>query len=156
MYKEIEGNLIALAKAGAFDVIAHGCNCFCTMGAGIAPQMAKAFECDKYSLENPSRRGDIQKLGNFDHGHWPEENSTLTILNCYTQYGLRPDNGTPALDYNALSLCLKKMNHIFKGKRIGLPQIGCGLAGGDWGIVKELIKFQLKDCDVTVVIYDNT
>lgn len=182
MYKEIEGNLIALAKAGAFDVIAHGCNCFCTMGAGIAPQMAKAFECDKYTLESKAYGGDINKLGSIDYriiGRGPlgdgeckllSHDLTLetapmryshsrfffAVVNCYTQYGLRPDNGTPALDYNALSLCLKKMNHIFKGKRIGLPQIGCGLAGGDWGIVKELIKFQLKDCDVTVVIYDNT
>ena len=35
-YKEIEGNLISLALAGNFDVIAHGCNCFCTMQSGIA------------------------------------------------------------------------------------------------------------------------
>ena len=32
MMKTIEGNLISLAKAGQFDVIVQGCNCFCTMG----------------------------------------------------------------------------------------------------------------------------
>lgn len=37
--------------------------------------------------------------------------------------------------------------------KIGLPQIGCGLAGGDWNKVKEIIKKELKDCFVTVVIY---
>jgi len=31
----IPGDLIALAKAGEFEVIVHGCNCFCTIGAGI-------------------------------------------------------------------------------------------------------------------------
>ena len=46
------------------------------------------------------------------------------------------------------------MNHEFKGKHIGLPQIGCGIAGGDWDVVKLLIKQELKDCDVTVVIYN--
>ena len=32
----VQGNLIALADAGQIDVLIHGCNCFCTMGAGIA------------------------------------------------------------------------------------------------------------------------
>jgi O-acetyl-ADP-ribose deacetylase (regulator of RNase III) len=41
--KEIEGDLIDLAKRGHFDVVTHGCNCFCTMGAGIAPQMVWAL-----------------------------------------------------------------------------------------------------------------
>ena len=34
--KIIKGDLIKLALQGEFDVIVHGCNCFCTMGAGIA------------------------------------------------------------------------------------------------------------------------
>jgi O-acetyl-ADP-ribose deacetylase (regulator of RNase III) len=49
---------------------------------------------------------------------------------------------------------MRKMNRVFKGMRIGLPQIGCGLAGGDWNRVKEIIQRELKDMDVTVVIYD--
>ena len=53
MYQEIEGDLIALAKQGKFDVITHGCNCMSNMGAGIAPQMAKAFGVDQYPLEYP-------------------------------------------------------------------------------------------------------
>jgi len=37
---------------------------------------------------------------------------------------------------------------------IGLPKIGAGLAGGDWNRIKEIIKTELTDCKVTVVIYD--
>jgi O-acetyl-ADP-ribose deacetylase (regulator of RNase III) len=48
------------------------------------------------------------------------------------------------------------MNHYFKGKHIGLPQIGCGLAGGDWDIVRNLIQEIMIDCDVTVVIYNQS
>ena len=33
---KIKGDLIKFAINGKFDVIIHGCNCFCTMGAGIA------------------------------------------------------------------------------------------------------------------------
>ena len=64
--KMIQGDLIALAKEGNFDVIAHGCNCFCTMGSGIAPLMAKAFGVDKYPLEAPKQKGDRNKLGHIE------------------------------------------------------------------------------------------
>ena len=64
--EETRGNLITLAELGHFDVVTHGCNCFCTMGAGIAPQMAKAFGCDKFAMEAPEYRGDINKLGVID------------------------------------------------------------------------------------------
>lgn len=49
---------------------------------------------------------------------------------------------------------MRKINHIFKGQHVGLPQIGCGLAGGDWNRVKTIIQNELKDCFVTVVIYN--
>ena len=40
---KIKGDLIKLAIKGDFDVIIHGCNCFCTMGAGIAKSIKTAF-----------------------------------------------------------------------------------------------------------------
>lgn len=163
-YTEIDGNLIEEALEGNFDVVVHGCNCFCTMGAGIAPIMAENFGCDKYRLENPKYKGSILKLGQIDfEGRMLLEGviydvllgqtANLYIVNAYTQYNYGMRQGPP-LDYAALALCFTKINHLFKGKRIGLPQIGCGLAGGDWKTVSDLIKSNLTDCDVTVVIYD--
>ena len=164
-YKEVEGDLISLAVSGQFDVIAHGCNCFCTMGAGIAVEMAKVFSCNTFRFEEAKYRGNILKLGQIDYE--PKmvlDNEAFTVLsgqipnlyvvNAYTQFGLgKDDEGNIPLDYNALALCFKKLNHLFKGKRIGLPQIGCGLAGGSWDDVKGLIQKYLTDVDVTVVIY---
>ena len=34
--KVVKGNIFDLAEQGEFDVVVHGCNCFCTMGKGIA------------------------------------------------------------------------------------------------------------------------
>jgi O-acetyl-ADP-ribose deacetylase (regulator of RNase III) len=48
---------------------------------------------------------------------------------------------------------MRKINHQFKGKKIGFPQIGAGLASGDWNRIKTIIQTELKDCEVTVVIY---
>lgn len=65
MYQEIEGDLITLAKQGKFDVITHGCNCLSNMGAGIAPQMAKAFGVDRFEMEIWGAT--IEKLGCIDY-----------------------------------------------------------------------------------------
>jgi O-acetyl-ADP-ribose deacetylase (regulator of RNase III) len=170
-YNEVKGDLIQLAKEGRFDVIAHGCNCMCTMGAGIAPQMAKAFGANKFPAEYYIHRGEINKLGTIDYKAIPLHkddwttgyfnkiilDKALYVVNAYTQYnyGKNHADGTEKpLDYHALKLCFIKMNHIFKGMRIGLPQIGCGLAGGEWKVVKELIQSSFTLCDVTVVIYE--
>lgn len=148
MYKEIEGNLITLAKSGAFDIIAHGCNCMCRQKRGLAPQMVKAFGTDYFPLEAPRYAGDINKLGQIDYQAWEDR---LWVVNCYTQYHWSTE--TKPFDYDAFTLCMRKMNHMFKGKHIGLPQIGSHLAGGDWSLIRPIIERELKDCDVTVVIF---
>ncbi len=190
-YQEIPGNLITLALEGKFDVIAHGCNCFCTMGAGIAPHMAKNFGADKLPLEDEYYEGWINKLGQIDYQtgliddgkfHWAKSNNWIeggfAIVNLYSQYHYgrnHKDGDAYPLDYDALTLGLRKMNHIFKGKHIGLPQIGCGLAGGVWDwkaardisvdeeidwvqkgrkFVKNIILRELRDCQVTIVMYN--
>ena len=175
MYNEVTGNLITLAKQGNFDVIAHGCNCFCTMGAGLAPQMARAFGCDNYAMEAEMYVGDVNKLGTIDYQErYIDQNTetvyyskvdlppdaiptTLSIVNCYSQFGFgtnHKEGSVAPIDYEALALCLRKMNHQFAGKHIGLPRIGCHLAGGDWNIVKAMIQKEFTDCDVTVVEWD--
>lgn len=168
-YNEVEGDLIKLAKQAKFDVIAHGCNCHSTMGAGIAPQMARAFGADNFPMEQWGST--IQKLGNIDYQTivlggsttWSLEDfknnqnePELVVVNAYTQYnyGRNHVDGTfKPLDYEALTLCMRKMNKVFKGKHIGLPQIGAGLAGGDWEVIKKIIQTELSECKVTVVIY---
>lgn len=180
MYKEVKGDLIALALKGHFDVISHGCNCQNNMGAGIAPQMVKAFGCNKYpyNLESPSYKGDVNKLGCIEYTLFeisnegevftplrgqgyssttPKRLFDLFVVNSYTQYNYGKnhiDGSKKPLDYEALTLCMRKINHKFTGKRIGLPKIGAGLAGGDWERIKKIIKTELKDCDVTIVIYE--
>ena len=79
-------------------------------------------------------------------------NESLFIINAYSQYNYGTD--TVKIDYDALTLCLKKINHNFRGKTIGLPLIGCGLAGGDWNIVKKIIEKELNAVDVIIVHYE--
>lgn len=183
-YKEKTGDLISLSKAGEFDVIVHGNNCFCNMTKGIAVPMAKEFGCDRFPLElkettyygdlgemhyNPNNNyGDINKLGQIEYREIAINTKTgrklagytlpkadfiitFTVVNAYTQYS--PGIHLKPFDYEAMALCMRKMNHIFKGQHIGMPMIGAGLAGGDWERIKSIIQTELSDCDVTVVIY---
>lgn len=152
MIREREGNLITLAKEGHFDVITHGCNCFCTMGAGIAVPMKMEFGCDRFKMEDIKYRGDMNKLGTIDF----EMRGDLAVVNSYTQYKYgrnHSDGDKIPVNYNAIALCMKKINHIFKGKTIGLPLIGCGLAGGEWSIVKKIFEKELHSMDAWVIHY---
>ena len=161
-YQEIEGDLITSALEGKFDVIAHGCNCFNSMGAGIAVPMAKTFDCNEMGLEQRRHYGESNKLGQIEFKkHMLNLRDWIFVVNAYTQY--QPGAN---LDYEALTLCLRKINHQFKGNHIGLPLIGCGLGGGVWDKnllespetdfyrdkdVKTIIQDELRDMDVTIV-----
>ncbi|MEN8258621.1 MAG: hypothetical protein ABFS09_12235 [Thermodesulfobacteriota bacterium] len=60
--KTITGNLIELAQDNYVDVIIHGGNCFCTMGAGIAKAIKDVFP-DACEADLAPQEGDRNKLG---------------------------------------------------------------------------------------------
>lgn len=154
--KEIKGDLLQLAREGQFDLIVHGCNCFCTMGSGIAKQIHEEFP-EAYNADLKTKKGDITKLGNFsmiEINSWnhPEIEYPFLIINLYSQFGYGTDR--IRIEYDALSLGLKKLNTLYPNKKIGLPKIGAGLAGGDWNRIKNIIEDELNNMDVTIVYYE--
>lgn len=154
-HKEIKGNLLDMFDNGDFDMIAHGCNCFSSMPAGIAKQIADRYpEVKKEDLEDP--RLPIVRLGDFTFSRVEEDK---IVFNLYTQYKLGRN-----LDYEALTLCFRKLNMAMsmldkeeqEKVSLGLPKIGCGIAGGNWERVRKIIQTELTNFkQVTVVIYDN-
>lgn len=146
--KEVKGDLIKLACAGQFDVIVHGCNCHCVMGAGIAAQIRKEFYA-AYIVDRDTKRGDLSKLGGYTKSETCRNGFPITIVNAYTQ-------GEPGrnLDYAALRQCVHAIKLDFSGKRIGMPKIGCGIAGGSWREVSRIIQEELDGEDVTIVEYE--
>lgn len=149
--KTIKGDLIQLAQEGHFDVIVHGCNCFCTMGAGIAKTIKTTFpEAYKADLETSS--GDRGKLGTYSFAISKSENHEVVILNAYTQYDWR-GIGTK-VDYDAIRTIFRSIKETFSGLRIGYPAIGAGLAGGDWSLISEIIKKELDGEDHTFVLFE--
>lgn len=136
-----KGNLLAMAQAGDFDVIVHGCNCQVDMGGGIAKQIAEQYP-EVADLDASFNEMFVHKalmLGNIE---WTDvDDDAFTIVNGYTQ--LMGGSGT--FSYAALELVLMKVGAVFAGKRIGLPYIGCGIAGGDQNKVVDLFElFAIK------------
>lgn len=170
--KVIKGDLIKLSLQGEFDIIGHGCNCFCTQKAGIAKQMSKVFYTNDprfYPVEDLKYKGFIGKLGNIvipstlyhveNNLYLPTKKNDLDkhylrVCNMYTQF--YPGKN---LNYAALELCFYKLQFLAnrisideeKEVKVGLPWIGCGIAGGSKKIVKDLMEKTMKDVNLTVV-----
>ena len=148
--KTTRGDLLKLADDGAFDVIAHGCNCFCTMGAGIAKGIVAKFPA-AYEADLQTRKGDKAKLGTCSFADIPRDSGMLTVINAYTQFDFR-GRGVKA-DYEAIRSCMRWICATYPKQRIGLPKIGAGLARGDWTTIEGIIEEELRGVDVTIVEY---
>lgn len=135
------------------DVLAHGCNCFHSFGAGIARQFKEKYPTS-FDADLRSSRGDPEKLGTFTKAEFDGK----MIFNLYTQfrYGYPPRQ----VDYNAVRDSLEAMKGYlemfsdFDNIKIGMPKIGCGLAGGDWNIVEDIIEDVFCDKEVFVYVFE--
>jgi O-acetyl-ADP-ribose deacetylase (regulator of RNase III) len=145
--KTIKGNLVKAAKRGDFDVIIHGCNCFCQMGAGIAKQIKETFP-RAYEADLKTKPGDRDKLGTCTVAEYEK----VHIVNAYTQFRYGNPKRCQYADYDAIRSCLTWVKQKYSTLIIGMPQIGCGLAGGDWYVVEQIINEVFgPDEDVTVM-----
>jgi O-acetyl-ADP-ribose deacetylase (regulator of RNase III) len=130
--KHVKGNLLDLAEAGLFDVVVQGCNCFNTMGGGIAREIRERYPlCAEADAK--TAKGDYNKLGTWTYHKEPK----FTIINAYTQYNM--SQGTDVFEYTAFQLVLEKLLRLGP-IRFGLPYIGMGLAGGDKDIIIPMIR----------------
>ncbi|MDM1246513.1 macro domain-containing protein [Acinetobacter sp. R933-2] len=138
--KQQFGDLLVLAEQGQFDVIVHGCNCFCTMGAGIAKAIKEKFP-EAYQADLQTVSGDRGKLGTYSQAKIQREGVEFVIINAYTQFNWR-GRGIKA-DYAAIEQVFKSIKSEFSGLRIAYPLIGAGLAGGDWAVISKIIDHEL-------------
>lgn len=143
--KVMQGNIIKEAQKGSFDLVVHGCNCFCTMGAGVAKQIKlnfpRAYEADKLTT-----KGDKGKLGTYTKAIYPE----VTIINAYTQYAFSSSKAT--VDYQAIQNVFTQLNKDFPNSTVGIPKIGAGLARGDWNIIEKIINDSTPDLEITLIL----
>jgi O-acetyl-ADP-ribose deacetylase (regulator of RNase III) len=147
--KIVHGDLIKLALEGQFQVIIHGCNCFCTMGAGIAKTIKQVLP-EAYSADLKTANGSRDKLGSYSTASIERSGKTIIVVNGYTQFHWR---GRGNADYSAIRSVMRRVKQEFAGRSIGYPRIGAGLAGGDWSLIAAIIDEELAGEDHTLVEY---
>ena len=146
--KTISGDLIQLARNGQFELVAHGCNCFCTMGAGIAKAVKEAFPA-AFKADEATQRGDRAKLGTCSFAEIALETSALNGVDACTQFDWRGPGSK--VDYAAVRSCMRWIKQHYRGKKIGLPRIGASQVGGDWPMIAAITEEELEGEDVTLV-----
>ena len=148
MIKEINGDLLD-AKEG---IICHQTNFFGVMGGGIALAIKeKLLDEQQYKhYQNVcAKSGSLLLCDVLMIPIRPR----LEVANCFCQNEY-PDAQGCLTNYGAMSMCFKrvKSHAITAGLPILLPgYMGCGIAGGEWGIVKDIIEQSFADLDCTIV-----
>jgi O-acetyl-ADP-ribose deacetylase (regulator of RNase III) len=146
--KHVEGDLIELAIKGQFDVIVHGCNCYHTMGAGIAKAIKLTFP-EAYEADKQTTKGDKSKLGTISFAEVSLDGRRLVIVNAYTQHEF--GRGKRHANEEAIEQAFRAVKARFGDLRIGYPRVGAGLAKGDWSKISHRIDKALEGADHTVV-----
>ena len=132
------------------EIICHQTNCLGVMGAGIALQIK-----NKYPLVYKKYKHYCERLGKndaFGTAQFCKIDDSRYICNLFGQ--MHCNAYERQTDYEALNNAVKEMltkikcNNVLV-KKIAIPKLlGCGLAGGDWNIVKEIFVSRLKEyCD---------
>ena len=135
----IQDDLIKLFKNDKTHVLIHGCNCFSTMGAGIALHIRREFP-HAYQADKQLHLDKTQRLGKFSY--WKKPVKDGWIINAYTQYDYRTYSPNDSKDLFSYDTFEQQMKDIFQfinqnWKKsldelvISMPMIGCGLAGGN-------------------------
>lgn len=136
------------------DYICHQVNCQGKMGSGVAAQIRNKWP-EVYTAYNNTcifakRLSDYELLGliniiPIDDGQH--------VINMYAQdkYGY---DGAQYTSYDAFWKCLQKIKQMVpKHSSIAFPMnIGCGLGGANWNIIKTMIAEALDD-NYNVLIY---
>lgn len=156
--KQITGNLLDKFDDGDFQIIVHGCNCHNAMDGGIAAQIAGRYPKVE-ATDTATYQGDISKLGTIQLV-WLSQRwlswffMPKIVINAYTQYDPGRDGNLLAIEQTFLAIEKLIYNKGWTDMKIGIPAIGCGIAGLEWSQVERRIDAICGDLDITLVVYE--
>lgn len=129
--------------------ICHQVNCQGVMGAGVARQIHYKwpYVFDRYRELCEKTKSKQNLLGTIQIVSG--EDGAPNVINIFGQFGYGK-NGVYT-DYAALRNAFKELDKRFAGKTLAFPHgFGCGLAGGDWKDVEQMIVQCMPHCDVRI------
>lgn len=155
--KIIQGDILTKNTSDKYVLVCHQVNCQGVMGSGLAKQIKqKHYGCFEMYYKKCSHISDSSELLGSVQYYDAMLDSGYFIANIFGQnyYG-RDKQYT---DYDALAMAFGYISYcVRKGEpnwTVRIPYMfGCGLGGGDWDIVSEIIKKTLVDNGVDVEIW---
>ena len=161
MIEYVTGDLLAdhTNTDNELDAIAHGCNCVGIMGKGIALSIRHAYgeamhadyrlRCmngefrpgDAYRwVPRPAKRPDLFNLATQ---YYPGANATVEAVLTSVMRMCSQAEATMAATYHPRPI------------RIGIPRIGCGLGGLEWGEVEVALELAVETYPlIQLVVHD--
>lgn len=139
------------------DIIGHQVNCLGVMGGGLALQIAQKYpkveEAYRKYIDDWCQHGTQKHL--LGHCQIVPTVNKSHIANLFGQYHV---GGGLRTDYEALHKSLKELKTQMLNRnltKIALPvNLGCGLAGGDWNIVQDLIEDVFEDLRIQLILVE--
>jgi O-acetyl-ADP-ribose deacetylase (regulator of RNase III) len=149
------GKLI-LKKGDCFTttqpIICHGVNCSRGFASGFAAQVARLHpEVRQAYLDKYDRDG--WRLGDYQVVELASPTPTLRMIaNLGTQQFYGREQGRVYVDYDGLRTAVNGLFDYAEdlGMGVAMPRIGCGLAGGDWSIVSDIIAESIRSRSIDV------
>jgi len=136
-------------------IIVHVCNDIGGWGRGFVTAISKRWpEPEKrYRAWHGGEQKQPFALGEVE---FVQVGDGLWVANLIGQRDVRTIDGVPPVRYEAIRQGLKRV--ALEARRLGasihMPRIGCGLAGGKWEIVGEIVEEGLLRTGVPVTVYD--
>ena len=145
-----------IIREDEYSVIVHCCNTLGVWGASFVIPLAKHYPNARSSYFNYIHKGNI-KLGDVDE---VKVTDNIYVENLMGQKFIgKGTNGEIPCDYNAIEKGFLNIIATWYNRNeyysIHMPRIGCGLAGGDWKVIEDIIKRTFIDmANVDVFVYD--
>ena len=123
-----------------------------TWGAGFSRQLARLYPDAQIDFRAWTRNSEDFHLGGVRLFGAPK---FLQIASMVAQEGFGPSN-QPRIRYPALETCLGILadHAATHNGTVHMPRIGCGIAGGKWDVVEELVENLLVQRGIQVLVYD--
>jgi O-acetyl-ADP-ribose deacetylase (regulator of RNase III) len=138
-----------------YSVICHCCNALGAWGKGFVVPLGQKYPIarEKY-LKFIKMTKEENRLGSVS---FAKATDNIIVANIIGQFYTYPKDGKIPLDYEALEKGFRSVIEMFQTNNIPLtvhmPKIGCGLAGGDWNRVEEIIKNTFINSNIEVYVY---
>lgn len=163
MYQEIEGDIIEIIEQENHDILFHCHDCTGNLSGKI---MSLSLN-EEYNYDPTCRTSsfctDISTLGcitikrvmgekyigNGFSSQFYKRFNIITLITAMNS-GQTGPYGCP-FDYDAFRICLRKAKmEVSPMSKILVPTLGCGSQKADWNMVRDILKGEFRNLDITV------